>query len=889
MHTYLQEARAYSLFLNRHLEQNQINLHWMKAHLDRPLNVADFEQFAPWQTLSDAQDEAGFKKSLRQLRLHVVSHIICRDICRASSLMEVTQTITHLAEFAVLKSLPIAHNMYSIRHGQPIGMYSQAPQSLTVIAMGKMGGHELNVSSDIDLIFTFPESGQTNGKRVIDNQEFFIKVGKKLIQLIDDITPDGQVFRVDMRLRPNGDAGALAISETALEQYLVTQGREWERYAWLKARVISTGDNDIKALVRPFVYRKYLDFSTYEGLRDLHLKIRQEVAKKDRFDNIKLGIGGIREIEFITQVFQLIRGGQLPVLQRKDTQGTLKLLGQMDIISPKVSSDLLSAYRFLRDCEHRLQYYDDQQTQTLPLNEHEQHLLANSMGFADYTAFYQRLNGHRLLVNAFFTSVLAAPEDQSPCQEHPLWAIWQQNTSQEETADFFKSQGFDASVIERLNTIYHSNRYQSLSDNAQKRFTHLLPLVFELAKTQRNPSESFIRSLDFLETISRRTAYLALLTEKPQSLSQLVKILSSSQWMANYLNRHPILIDELLSSSLLETQYNWAELRTQIDEKLATFGDDVEGKMDALRHFQHAHLFQLAVQDVHKLWTIEALSDELSALADCVIAVAIKHAWLSVKKRHCDVPQFAVIGYGRLGGKELGYASDLDLVYVYQDGHPDAVSNYTRLSQRLTSWLSTTTGAGMLYQVDLRLRPDGDAGFVCTEWSAFERYQLEKAWTWEHQALTRARFVAGDSLLGEKFENFRCDILRQPRDISRLKEDILEMRAKMQVTHPADNHNVKYARGGVVDIEFMVQYLILAFSNQYPKLTLNHGNIALVRIAAEKNLLDQQHIEDIQAAYRFYRAIQHQSLINEHAFDDNEEELLQYYQVVKEYWQQILS
>ncbi len=886
MHTYLQDARPHSLFLDRYLNQNQLQLDWLTKHLDKPLSMTDFQDYAPWQQFLENSDEHGLKQALRLLRRHVMSHIICRDICRASSLMEVTQTITLLAEFAINQALPFAHNLYRLRHGDPIGAYSQEPLHLTVIAMGKMGGHELNVSSDIDLIFTFAESGFTNGKREIDNQEFFIKIGKKLIQLIDDVTADGQVFRVDMRLRPNGDSGALAISETALEQYLITQGREWERYAWLKARVITPEKNGIASLVRPFVYRKYLDFATYEGLRDLHQQIRQEVIKKDRHDNIKLGSGGIREVEFITQIFQLIRGGQLPVLQRKDTQGTLKLLGQMDIISETMSSQLLRAYRFLRDVEHRLQYWDDKQTQVLPLTEPEQQSLATSMGFANYDLFYQQLTQYRTWVNGIFNNVLAIPEQAEPETDvtHPLLTIWQNRGSATEQLDYFQSCGFNAELLQRLHTMHSSQKYQSLSENAQKRFDQLLPLIFDLCQAEKNRNDALRRSLDFLDTISRRTAYLALLTEKPQALAQLIRILASSQWMADYLNRHPILIDELLSSSLLETRHDWASLKQQINEQLDTFANDVEGKMDALRHFQHAHLFQLAVQDIHGLWTVEALSDELSALADCVIAVAITHAWQTVKKAHCPTPQFAVIGYGRLGGKELGYASDLDLVYLYQDDHPDAIDNYARLSQRLTSWLSTTTAAGHLYQIDLRLRPDGDAGFACTELSAFSRYQHEKAWTWEHQALSRARFVAGCDKIGQSFENIRCDILCQSRDILRLKVDIVTMRHKMIQTHPAIDSSVKYARGGVVDIEFMVQFLILAYAKDYPELTKNYGNIALIAMAAKNHLFDEKQVIDIQKAYRFYRTIQHLALVNETAIEDNMAQLSVYYKTVQQCW-----
>lgn len=890
LHADLQYAQQYSLWLTRQIEHQRLDLSRLSAWLTRPLSQQDYAEFCDWQQLQSDENEVELAKQLRLLRCHVVAHIMTRDLCRTSDLAEVTRTITELAEFVVNVALSFSYQYYTGMYGTPIGHYSHAPQHLTVVAMGKAGGFELNVSSDIDLIFVYPENGNTDGKRERTNQEFFTKVGQKLIALLNDITEDGQVFRVDMRLRPDGDSGALVCSEAALEQYLIKQGREWERYAWCKGRVITPYANDISALIRPFVFRKYLDFNAYQAMRDLHRQIRQEVQKRSMSDNIKLGAGGIREIEFIAQIFQMIRGGQNRALQLKGTQETLQKLAQLGILAHDVAEKLRQAYVFLRDVEHRLQYWDDQQTQILPEQAEQQNLLAQSMGFDTWTAFAGCLHTHRNFVNQIFNDVLGQEETEQEAV-HSLTDIWQMLPAQMDgVADKLAPLHFvdTAMLAAKLLQLKQSSQYRQLSASAQNRFDALVPRLIEAAAQCDNCDATLLRLLDFLQAIARRSAYLAFLQQHSAALARVAQLMAQSAWLADYLQRHPILLDELLSSQLMQA-IDWQEAEIELAGSLHACADDTEAKMDVLRRFQHAQIFRLAVQDLAGQWTVEALSDELSSLADLILAQTLVHAWQNVPKRHLDAPQFAIIAYGKLGGKELGYASDLDLVYVYDDDFPDAIDMYAKLSRRLTTWLSGSTGAGTLYDVDLRLRPNGDAGFLAHSITAFEKYQREQAWTWEHQALTRARFVGGDETIGAKFEAIRRHILTQERDKNRLKQEIIAMREKMFATHPCVERDVKYARGGVVDVEFIVQYLVLAESQHEPKLLENYGNIALLGMAARRGLIDVDLANRCAAAYRHYRQIQHNKNLRDWQRAEVDATLLGHYAAVRQLWHDVFG
>lgn len=882
-------ARPFSPWLSRQLDYDLLDINRLSCLLKRRLNKADFETFAPWSELQQEQNEAELKKQLRLLRRYVMAHISARDLARVSDLVEVTETITHFADFAINMAEQFAHRYYVDLYGQPIGYHSNQLQQLSVIAMGKMGGYELNVSSDIDLIFVFPEAGETNGKRKKTNQEFFIKVGQKLIALLNDVTADGQVFRVDMRLRPDGDAGALVISEAALEQYLITQGREWERYAWIKARIVTNNPNDIATLVRPFVFRKYLDFNAYAAMRRLHAQICSEVVRKGIVNNVKLGSGGIREVEFIAQIFQLIRGGQLRSLQQSGTQVILKELVKLDVLTQETANILLAAYVFLRDTEHRLQYWEDQQTQMLPTSQLQQQLLAQSMGFNDYAAFLKQLNHHRHTVNLVFQHIIGEPESDKPSDYSDLAQICLIQDIEKQQL-ILNTHGFEGKYCQqRLQQLHQSSQYRHLSAIAQQHFDEMLPQVLNVAAVFPEPTRTFSRLLDFLEAIGRRSSYLAFLHEHPKVLNELAKFMSQSSWVSDYLCRHPILLDELLSNELLQIEMDLTVEKQELNQLLDDCHGDVEAQMDILRRFQHAQIFRLTVQDLAGLWTVEALSDQLSALADLIISIALERVWAELPHRHVSKPQFAVIGYGKLGGKELGYTSDLDLVYVFDDDHPEAVDTYTRLARRLTSWLTVPTGAGLLYDVDLRLRPNGEAGFTVISIQAFERYQQEQAWTWEHQALTRARFIAGDNQVGFHFEQIRKQILCRPRDLPQLSQDIIQMREKMFPTHPPVAENVKYARGGVVDVEFLVQYMILAYANQYPQLLKNYGNIALLSMAADLGLIDRHLAEGSRVAYRYYRQQQHNTRLRDAIKVQVNPDLQTHYLVVQTLWQQVFE
>ena len=890
----LHTAAPYSQWLTRQLDNQRLNLDILSNWLSRPITPTDFADFADWQHIQSSENEEELAKQLRLLRRNVMAHIMTRDLCRQSDLAEVTRTITELADFAINTALSFAYAYYVDMYGTPIGHYTQEPQQLSVVAMGKAGGFELNVSSDIDLIFIYPENGNTNGKRERTNQEFFTKVGQKLIALLDEITADGQVFRVDMRLRPDGDSGALVCSEAALEQYLVTQGREWERYAWCKGRVVTPFANDINGMIRPFVFRKYLDYNAYDAMRDLHRQIRQEVQKRGMEHNIKLGAGGIREIEFIAQIFQMIRGGQNPGLQLKGTQETLAKLGETGILPEDTVARLLAAYRFLRDVEHRLQYWDDQQTQTLPDDPEQQTQLAISMGFADYAAFSGSLKTQRDFVNQQFNQILNPPEQPDSEAQHPLAELWDNAAPNRQPengrGEFRRSQnelaalGYtdSARIAERLAHIRQGSKYRQLSAHAQPRFDAIVPRMIEAAARHPNPDATLLRLLDFLDTVSRRSAYLAFLQQYPAALNQVAELMSQSAWAAEYLRQHPILLDELLSAQLMQP-LDWAALENELASSLNA-QDDTESKMDTLRRFQHAQTFRLLVQDLAGQWTVEALSDELSRLADIVLRQTLHHAWHSIPKIHRPDPQFIIIGYGKLGGKELGYTSDLDLVYLYNDPHPEAADRYTKLARRLTTWLSSSTGAGSLYELDLRLRPNGDSGFLVHSLAAYTQYQQQNAWTWEHQSLTRARYICGSEELGAQFEQLRRQIIAQPRNIGSLKSDILAMRHKITATHPADDENVKYARGGVVDVEFIVQYLVLVHSHEAPELLENYGNIALLGMAAQRGFIPTEQARAAQNAYRRYRQIQHNKKLRDLARAAVNETLLADYQAVKTLW-----
>ncbi|MBW8363130.1 MAG: bifunctional [glutamate--ammonia ligase]-adenylyl-L-tyrosine phosphorylase/[glutamate--ammonia-ligase] adenylyltransferase [Rhizobium sp.] len=808
-------------------------------------------------------DEAVLHQRLRQLRQRVWLIVTARDLAGQADLAEVMATYSTLAEVCIAAALDFHHAELAARHGEPRDE-NGSPQRMVVVGMGKLGGFELNVSSDIDLIYLYPEEGETAADdpsasiRPLSNHEFFIRLGRKLAAALGENTADGYVFRVDLRLRPWGESGPFAMGYAMLEDYLVAQGRPWERYAWIKARPLTGSRHDeLMQIVRPFVFRKYLDFGAFAAIRDLHVQIRREVARREMAHNVKLGPGGIREIEFTAQVFQLIRGGQIAALQQQPTLVVLDALVKTGLMTADAQQELAAAYDFLRRLEHRIQYLDDAQTQLLPDDAESQTMLAEAMGFPDYAAMLTALDRHRNKVTRHFEQVFAAP--QTDQNSHPLTAVCCGTADADATQALLENAGYDdpPRVLATLDALRQNTA--RLPESTQLRLNALLPPALEVIGGQTDPAVTLERFAALIQSVSRRATYLALLAEYPAALRQLVRLLAASPWAAQMITRQPQLLDELIAPQHLMSTPDWTQLAAQLHEELDAHPGDTEAQMDALRRFKQVQTLHLLAQDVAGRLTLEALSDHLSYLADTLLNETLARCWAGLKTRHRDKPRFAIVGYGKLGGKELGYASDLDLVFLYDDADERAQEIYARLAQRINTWLGTLTSTGMLYETDLRLRPDGASGLLVSSTEAFRDYQLHHAWVWEHQALTRARFVCGDAAIGARFEALRREVLSAPRDAAKLREDVLSMREKMRAGHVNDTDlfDLKHDRDGIVDVEFCVQYLVLRHCAGHPELADNVGNIALLQRAGTAGLLPPDLAQAAADAYRELRRQQH--------------------------------
>ena len=861
-------ALAHSRFLRQMLTSRPDVVDWLRGHDREPVSAERMQAFLDTETIGD---EDGLKRALRRLRQRVMAALIVRDLGDQAPLTEVFETMTALADVTTNRALDFLHRQLAAQFGEPLDAQGK-PQRLIVIGMGKLGGRELNVSSDVDYIFVYPEDGETAGApdsgRRIEIFDFFTRLGKKLIAAIGEITGDGQVFRVDMRLRPNGDSGPLVCSLVSLENYFVAQGREWERYAWIRARVMNEGDNlqpewdaALQHIVRPFVYRKYLDFGAINAMRDLHAQIRREVARRDRAEHIKLGPGGIREIEFMAQVFQLIRGGCDAALRIRPTLQVLPLLTERRLLPADSKEELIEAYCFLRRLEHRLQYVEDAQTHMLPTTEAERKQMAHSMGFADWPSLLAVLEAHRQRVARHFEAIFSDPEDGT----HVLAGLWFEQTEYDEALKIVENLGFlqPAVMLERLRVFRASAKYQQLQATIRERLDAIGPRLIEAAAATKTPDATWSRGLDLIETIGRRGAYFALLQQHPQALSKVAEIIGSSAWAASFLMRYPILLDEVIDPRLYDEANDWEGFKRDLNARLASEAGDTEREMDILREEYHAQVFRLLAQDIAGLQTVERLADHLTQLADIVVQTTLNLCWNHLRERHPNpeqAPKFAVIAYGKLGGQELAYGSDLDLVFLHDDPEPNVGELYARLVRRMSTWLSSQTSAGQLFETDFRLRPNGDAGLLVCSVEAFREYQQSKAWVWEHQALTRARFCAGDPEVGQRFEDIRREILRQPRDLTKLRDDVLEMRRRMLDTHASNSREVfdiKQDPGGLVDVEFIVQFLVLGHAHAHESLCNNLGNIALLRMAAELGLIPRHLAEQVRDIYRDYRRMQH--------------------------------
>ena len=887
--------------------------------LDRPYGFGDYDQ-ALGKAIADADahNATALGIVLRRYRRREMVRIAWRDLVGRADLDETLRDLSALARTCVAHALQHLNTWLTAEHGTPLD-HNGTPLSLIVLGMGKLGADELNYSSDIDLIFAYPQEGQTgSGRRPLSNAEFFVRLGRALINALNEPTAEGFVFRVDMRLRPFGDAGPLAMSFEALETYYQSHGRDWERYALVKADLI-TGDREagetLLRLLQPFIYRRYLDFGAFEALREMKAMIQQQVQRKGMVDNIKLGPGGIREVEFIGQAYQLIRGGREPELQERSIRRVLQLLAEREYLPSYATTALDKAYVFLRLAENRLQAMADKQTQLLPTNETDRLRLAYAMGYGDWAGFESALRRHVALVHEQFEQVFTSPQrEQAAAQGSVFDTVWHSAAGDEAAVYIMAKQGYDdPQEAQRLVTALRaSGACRALAAQGRERLDRLIPMLLGAIALTAAPTATLARVLKVIETIARRSAYLALLVEYPMALSQLIKLCSASPWLADYLARHPILLDELWDTRTLYAPLDRAALKTELALGLQRAGDDEEQQLIALRNFKQANVLRVAAADLAGAYPLMVVSDHLTEIAEVVLTEVVRLAYAHLAGRHghptCVIggqrhePGFIVIGYGKLGGIELSYGSDLDLVFVHgsegdcqtTDGRV-AVENhvfFARLGQRIIHIMTAVTPAGTLYDVDARLRPSGTAGLLVTSIQAFEAYQQHEAWTWEHQALTRARVVAGDTDLSRHFTALRHGILCRPRSDDALRQDVREMRQRMRqelAKSPAGHFDLKQGEGGIADIEFIVQYLVLRWAHQYPDLATWTDNIRQLETLKKMGILPPDDAQLLADAYRAYRSAAHRLTLQQAPALVPDSEFVDYRQHVQRIWRDLMG
>jgi len=893
-------ARAdHSRFVQRVRRRHADELALLPADTALPLTAAAIA------ALVDALRQRGhaLAAAMRIARHLVVERLAVADTERDAPLDAIVRSMSTLAEVTLDLALAAAFEQHDARHGAP-RRADGTRAAFWVVGMGKLGAHELNVSSDIDLVYVYDEDGQTAGGSagVVTNHEYFAQVARTLYTLIGDTLDEGQVFRVDLALRPNGNSGPPAVSLAMLEEYFLVQGREWERFAWLKSRVVAPAaamtNGEALALreaIVPFVYRKYLDYGVFEGLRQLHRKIRDEAARRaagrpERANDVKLSRGGIREIEFIVQVLQVVRGGQFPELRTRSTLTALERLVACGVMKPDTATRLADAYRFLRRLEHRIQYLDDRQTHLLPTEDADLSWIARSMGLVCSEETCELLDGlctHREFVANEFDTLLhdgRAPASGGGCKScgGPPPAL--------DSEAFLER--FSEPVRERLRSFCASPRVAALKDESRARLAKLIaraaqiaadgpttcPMDPALAADEASPANGgLLQFIDWVEPLLRRESYIALLAERPEVLARLLRLLGLARWPMRYLMRHPGVIDELADRRCVEGRFDRAAFLRELDDRHSAWSRggqaDEDALLDTLRRAHHAEVFRTLVRDVEGVLTVEQVADDLSALADATLDCAIRWAWQHFRKRHREAPRVAVVAYGKLGGKELGYGSDLDVVFLFthDDGEDadDAAEIYGAFGRKLITWLTLRTAAGELFDIDTALRPNGNSGMLVTSIDAFERYQSGRgsntAWTWEHQAITRARWCAGDASLAPRVEDVRRAVITAPRDPQALREEIGAMRARVAAAHPvpAGRFDVKHGEGGMMDVEFAVQALVLMHSAQHPTLQDDAGNIALLQRAEALGLLPQGVGEASASAYRELRRVQHRARLDE--------------------------
>ena len=824
--------------------------------------------------------------ALRSLRQLVMERLVCLDCDEQAPLAVVTHAVTVLAEIALDAACTYAQQTLDAQHGMPLAPDGQRAQ-LWVIGMGKLGARELNVSSDIDLIYIYNAEGETagtpDGRGRISNHEYFGKAVKTMYALVGDTTEHGFVFRVDLALRPHGNSGPVALSLDALEDYLQQQGREWERFAWLKSRVVAPRAHiqdacALRGVVLPFVVRRDLDYSVFDALRNLHQQIREHSARRsagrpERANDVKLSRGGIREIEFTVQLLQVVRGGQFPELRTRPTLDALQRLGRAGLMPQATADALAQAYTFLRKVEHRIQYLDDQQTHVLPTADEDLAWIAHTMGYPDCCAFLCELDSHRERVAQEFDTLLGGA-GKKECKGGSCKGSKSGSNDLANVPDLATlAEQLQEPLRARLLQWAENSRIQALRDAPRARLSRLVQRTAGWLRDGTASEEGALRWMDWIESLLRRESYLALLLERPAIHQRLLRLLGAARWPARYLQQHPGVIDELAADTMLSERFVPAEFEAELEARRAalqsTQEDDDETLLNLLRRAHHAELFRTLARDVEGRTSVEQVADDLSALADVVLRVTARWCWQRLKNHHLDEPRFAVIGYGKLGGKELGYGSDLDIVFVYEDEDDRAPEAYANLVRKLINWLSVKTAEGDLFEIDTALRPNGNSGLLVSTMNAYASYQQGRgsntAWTWEHQAMTRARCVLGPADLHQRFDAVRQAVITAPRDLPALQAEIVAMRDKVRGAHPVrgGQFDVKHSPGAMVDAEFAVQYLVLAHAAQHPALQDNVGNIALLQRAEACGLLPPGVGTAAANAYRVLRKVQHHARLNE--------------------------
>jgi glutamate-ammonia-ligase adenylyltransferase len=840
------------------------------------------------QLLTDGRPLAAAMRVARQL---VLERLAVLDVEQGAAMVDVTRAMTALAEATLERALSQARVDHDARFGMPRNAAGEVID-FWVVGMGKLGARELNVSSDIDLIYVYEEDGQTDGAQPVSAHEYFAQVAKSLYTLIGETTEDGFVFRVDLMLRPNGNSGPPAVSMAMLEEYLQVQGREWERFAWLKSRVVAPRASvasgralALRSLVTAFVYRRYLDYGVFEGLRQLHAKVREEAQRRaagrpERANDVKLSRGGIREIEFIVQLLLVARGGQFPEIRTRSTLKSLAKLAAGGLMKPESAARLAESYEFLRRVEHRIQYLDDQQTHLLPTVDADLNWIARSLGMVctDHACeLLDKLGEVREFVATEFDALLhdgrtpgTAATAAGGCKSCGGAA------PQPVDSDAFLDQ-LPPELATRVKSWRDQPKIRMLRDESKLRLARLIKRAVQAVKDEQCTMEAATRFVDWVEPLLRRESYFAMLVERPEVQTRLLRLLGLARWPMRYLMLHPGVIDELADQRLLHGRFDAVEFTRELDERHEAWERsgqaDEESLLDTLRRAHHAEVFRTLVRDVEREITVEQVADDLSALADATLALAMRWAWRHLKQAHLVEPRLAVVAYGKLGGKELGYGSDLDVVFLYDDtDEPDpdrAAEVYGAFVRKLINWLTLRTAAGELFDIDTALRPNGNSGLLVTSLASFERYQTGRggntAWTWEHQALTRARWCAGWRGLEPGFDAVRRQVLCAPRDAEALRAEVVAMREKVRAAHPVrgGRFDVKHSAGGMMDAEFAVQYLVLAQGASHAGLLDDVGNIALLQRAQLYGLLPDPVGDAAADAYRELRRAQHRARLDE--------------------------